>query len=282
MQNPFQQNNAGSMNDPLGFVKKLWGDMQLPGMVTPTLSVDDLDKQIKDLKTVESWLTVNMTMLKGTIQALEVQRATIAALKTMGESFAQATGNGEKAAASTFSSQWPMPEASSSTKTQAKQTVPEPAVEDEMDDVDEEGEEEPEAEALPKAEALAAQKQELGAQTSVAKSDGGAFSNPAAWWTVLQDQFKQALSHAMQDEVSTQTATKAVPGTEKKGSVKTVKEGKTVVSKSKNASAKAVARKAPNKKPASAESTNAKRSEKTTAASKAPVKRRVTTKPKVN
>lgn len=280
MQNPFQQNNAGSMggmNDPLGFVKKLWGDMQLPGMVTPTLSVDELDKQIKDLKTVESWLTVNMNMLKGTIQALEVQRATIAALKTMGESFAQATGNSEKATTSTFSSQWPMPETGSSNKTQPKQKVPEPAVEDEMDEDDEE----PEVDELPQAEVPAAAKEEQGAQTSTAKSDGGAFSNPAAWWTVLQDQFKQALSHAMQDEVSTKTASVD------QGSVKNVKEGKSAVSKEKSGSAKVAVRKVPmaaktpKKNPSSTSSTTAKRSEKTSVASKAPLKRRVTSKSKL-
>src|SRR5690349_17293896 len=86
---------AGSMTDTFDFVKNLWGmmgvpGMNAPGMVVPTLSVEELDKKIGDLKAVESWLNVNMSMLRGTIQALEVQRATIATLKSMGESFSEA------------------------------------------------------------------------------------------------------------------------------------------------------------------------------------------------
>jgi hypothetical protein len=37
------------MNDPLAFVRSLWGGMgvSMPGMVTPTFDVDELDKRIK-------------------------------------------------------------------------------------------------------------------------------------------------------------------------------------------------------------------------------------------
>ena len=88
---------AASMTDSLEFVKNLWGSMGVPGMnvpglAVPSLSPEDLDKKIADLKAVESWLNVNMTMLRGTIQALEVQRTTLATLKTMSTSFAQAMG----------------------------------------------------------------------------------------------------------------------------------------------------------------------------------------------
>jgi hypothetical protein len=88
---------AASMTDSLEFVKNLWGSMGVPGMNVPGLAVpslapEDLDKKIADLKAVESWLNVNMTMLRGTIQALEVQRTTLATLKTMSANFAQAMG----------------------------------------------------------------------------------------------------------------------------------------------------------------------------------------------
>jgi hypothetical protein len=205
MQNPFQHMNSGNMdgmNDPLGFVKKLWGDMQLPGMVTPTLSVDELDKQIKDLKTVESWLTVNMNLLKGTIQALEVQRATIAALKTMGESFAQAAGatrepqNSSTADPASFSSRWPMPDAAKGAAVPPKQTVAEPVVEDEMEEEASDIEMPIDASSPAGVEKDSVEKNSAATQT-----EAGGFSNPAGWWTVLQDQFKQALSQAMIDEV---------------------------------------------------------------------------------
>jgi hypothetical protein len=82
------------MTDTLDFVKNLWGSMNIPGtslsgMSGPTLSTEDLDKRIADLKAVESWLNVNVTMLRGTIQTMEVQRATLATLKSMGSSMAE-------------------------------------------------------------------------------------------------------------------------------------------------------------------------------------------------
>jgi len=83
------------MTDTLDFVKNLWGSMNLPGtnmsgMSAPPLSAEDLDKRITDLKAVESWLNMNITMLRGTIQTMEVQRATLSTLKSMGASMAEA------------------------------------------------------------------------------------------------------------------------------------------------------------------------------------------------
>jgi hypothetical protein len=193
MSSPFQGADIpgmASMNDPLGFVKKLWGDMQLPGMVTPTVSVDELDKKIKDLKTVESWLNVNMNMLRGTIQALEVQRATIATLKSMGESFAQQMNTASTSAGfasvptpdvAKANTAWPMPaQEAEPPKPNAK--TPEPA------------------KAEPVAKAETADKSE--ATTP--------FANPAAWWGLLQDQFKQAVSTAMEND-PTVAASKTKP-----------------------------------------------------------------------
>jgi hypothetical protein len=82
---------AGAMNDTLEFVRNFWGSMKVPGMTMPSMSPDDLNKQIADLKAVESWLQMNMNMLRGTIQTLEVQSATLTALQSMSESFAKAT-----------------------------------------------------------------------------------------------------------------------------------------------------------------------------------------------
>ncbi len=58
----------------------------LPGMgqwVAPTLDPDELDKRIQELKTVQFWLEQNARMLGATIQALEVQKMTLATLQTM-------------------------------------------------------------------------------------------------------------------------------------------------------------------------------------------------------
>jgi hypothetical protein len=84
--------------DPLEFLKSMWGSIgfPLPGMVTPTLDVGELDKRITDLKAVEGWLKMNLGMLQISIQGLEMQRATLAALQTIGrqsETSANPTAN---------------------------------------------------------------------------------------------------------------------------------------------------------------------------------------------
>ena len=59
---------------------------QLPNMshwVAPTLNVEDLEKRIEELKAVQFWLDQNAVALKATIQALEVQKMTLATLKGM-------------------------------------------------------------------------------------------------------------------------------------------------------------------------------------------------------
>ncbi len=116
--------NNGS-NDPLDFVKNMWGNMgfSLPGMVTPTLDTDALQKQITDLKAVEGWLRMNLSMLQMTIQGMEMQHSTLSAVKSMGAMAAQqreemaqdtsgtaeAAGAAAEAAASAFSqaAMWP-------------------------------------------------------------------------------------------------------------------------------------------------------------------------------
>ncbi|QID19082.1 hypothetical protein G3580_16545 [Nitrogeniibacter mangrovi] len=76
-----------SHSDPLEFVRNMWNGMgfSLPGMVTPTVDVDELDKRIADMKAVEGWLKMNLNMLQMTIQGLEMQRATLMTLRHMGD-----------------------------------------------------------------------------------------------------------------------------------------------------------------------------------------------------
>jgi len=54
----------------------------MPGMVTPTLDVADIDKRIADLKSVENWLSLNLNVLRMTIQGLEMQKATLTAMQS--------------------------------------------------------------------------------------------------------------------------------------------------------------------------------------------------------
>lgn len=147
MQNSTMPNmsGAGAVTDTLEFVKNLWGGMGVPGMTAPTLSVDDLDKKITDLKAVEAWLALNSSMVRGTIQALEVQRGTLAALKSMGDAFANA--------------------------------------------------------AAQPAAGKDGQAGEAGA--------GAQFADPAAWWNMLQDQFKQAVTSAMSPDAMAEATSRA-------------------------------------------------------------------------
>ncbi|MDQ1814486.1 PhaM family polyhydroxyalkanoate granule multifunctional regulatory protein [Massilia scottii] len=165
---------VGAVTDTLDFVKNLWGSMAVPGMsfpnmAMPPVSLDELDKKIADLKAVEAWLNINVSMLRGTIQTMEVQRGTIATLKSMGATLAAAVkqpGADEKSvlAAAPFASAFftqPAP---------AKAPAPEPAKE--------------QKDAPP----------------------ANAMSNPVAWWNMLQEQFNQAVTTAMMPEAGTDKA----------------------------------------------------------------------------
>ena len=59
---------------------------QMPNManwIAPTLSVEELEKRIAELKAVHFWLDQNSKALAATVQALEVQKMTLATLKGM-------------------------------------------------------------------------------------------------------------------------------------------------------------------------------------------------------
>lgn len=194
------------MTDTLDFVKNLWGSMNIPGtamsgLASPTLSSDDLDKRIADLKAVESWLNMNISMLRGTIQAMEVQRGTLTALKSMGASMAEAMRqsgvSADKMAGMPFApffnpaaqpaggkpSTTPPPSPSSSTPTPGAAAA-----------------------AAPSGGADNAQ-HSAGAgagATAGADSASAAMGMPAAvaWWNLLQDQFRQAVTTAMNSAAS--------------------------------------------------------------------------------
>ncbi|HTT11240.1 MAG TPA: PhaM family polyhydroxyalkanoate granule multifunctional regulatory protein [Burkholderiaceae bacterium] len=90
---------ASNLLESIELMRKVWGagfpqmpgvsnpaalTTSLPSIMMPTLDVDELDKRIGDLRAVEQWLALNANMLRASIQALEVQRNTIATLKSLG------------------------------------------------------------------------------------------------------------------------------------------------------------------------------------------------------
>ncbi|HEY3431051.1 MAG TPA: PhaM family polyhydroxyalkanoate granule multifunctional regulatory protein [Rhodocyclaceae bacterium] len=88
--NPFQ-----SSSDPQDFIKQFWGGLNIPipGMVTPTLDTNELEKRITDLKAVEGWLKMNLNMLQMSIQGLEMQKMTLSAMQAMSQPSADGASN---------------------------------------------------------------------------------------------------------------------------------------------------------------------------------------------
>lgn len=86
---------SAATQDPLELIKGMWSSMgfNLPGMVTPTLDIGEIDKRIADMKAVEGWLKMNLNMLSMSIQGLEMQRHTLAAIQTMGQQAGGGTTN---------------------------------------------------------------------------------------------------------------------------------------------------------------------------------------------
>jgi len=155
----------------------------LPGMeqwnqwVAPTLDPKALDKRIEELKAVQFWLDQNATALKATIQALEVQKLTLATLKGMNFNPADLARAWQPAAA-----------ASAPAKAAAAPAAPPPR----------------------KTAAKAAGK--TSAKTS-AKTAAKGMPDPMQFWGALTQQFQQIASNAMQEVASKAVA---VPGAIKK------------------------------------------------------------------
>jgi hypothetical protein len=192
------QNNmpgAGSISDTMEFMRKMWGSMGAPAIGIPSLSVEEINKKISDLKTVASWLELNMNMLRATIQTLEVQSATLTTLQAMGAILSTREGEGQGAAAAKTGSPFGFPTWPPQGKPAAEAA---PAA----------VEPEPEPEVAPEAEQEApTQPQAAASASSGGKSDSAApdfqatIANPTAWWNLLQEQFQQAVGNVLADQV---------------------------------------------------------------------------------
>lgn len=218
---------AGVMTDTLEMVKQMWGSMNIPGMMMPSFSVDEINQQIANLKAVESWLALNMNMLRGTIQALEVQSATIANLRSMSDAMSAMAQQSTAFAKEAFSSPAASFDVTSDIKNHGADgaagngRAKRESAGNEKESAQSESGQSPFFFAPPTAEKPAAPQgeneppQPLSGQQASQPSDaapasftlpylsaetaGAAapFANPAAWWEMLQTQFKQAVNTAM-------------------------------------------------------------------------------------
>jgi len=105
---------AGNFQEAMRWFNQLWGGAgdaaargsgPIPSMFMPTLDVQELDKRIADLRSVEHWLKLNQGMLQTTIQGLEMQRNTLSAWQSFG---AATAGAGASAGTTTAPKEPPM------------------------------------------------------------------------------------------------------------------------------------------------------------------------------
>jgi hypothetical protein len=225
---------TGSIADSVEFVKKLWGIPSagaLPGMLIPTLSIEEINKKIADLKAVESWMAVNMNMLRGTIQALEVQSATIVNLQSMGAMMG-AHQSDAKAASTSGAAPMPpgfpfafptWPPAAAATAEFKPEAPPAPA---------------PAPMPAPVAAAPVEPPPPPKSKPAPAEAASAATASPNAWWDMLQNQFKQAVSTALMPD-ALKAATKTAKPAAKAGA------SKSAPASARKTPAKPAARKAP-------------------------------------
>lgn len=76
------------------FFQKMWNPMSfpIPGMFQPTMDAEEVEKKIRELQSVESWLKMNLNFVQMTVKTLEMQKS---ALETIHETAKQATEAGK-------------------------------------------------------------------------------------------------------------------------------------------------------------------------------------------
>ena len=164
---------------------------QLSSWVAPTLSVEELEKRIDELKAVQFWLEQNSRALTATIQALEVQKMTLATLQGMNMSMgdvanafkfqgADSVMQGMQKAAETFSGAARAATASPASQAAAPEPAPTPPA--------------PPPAPSPAAEAASA---ESAAAAPDAPKPG--VVDPLHWWSALTTQFQEIASNALKD-----------------------------------------------------------------------------------
>ncbi len=165
----------------------------------PTVDVEELDKRITELKAVQFWLEQNLVALKATVQALEVQKMTLTALRSMN------LGMGEIAKAFALSTEEAADAAEGAVP--AEETAA-PGGHDDTSSWPYKREEEAapaapvEEEPAPRPARAAKRASRAGAATRQAAADpeaAAAVTDPMLWWGALTQQFQQIATEALQE-----------------------------------------------------------------------------------
>jgi hypothetical protein len=149
---------------------------QLPNLgnwVAPTLNVEELEKRIDELKAVQFWLDQNALALKATIQALEVQKMTLATLKGMN---------------------FNLGDVANAFKLKAADTVNEKLFGTATHSQDEEAA----GNTKPSAKKSSRSTSKQSDQPPPEAASGG-LVDPAAWWGALTQQFQHIAANAVKD-----------------------------------------------------------------------------------
>lgn len=157
---------------------------QMPNLtnwIAPTLNVEELDKRISELKTVHFWLEQNAKALGATVQALEVQKMTLATLKGMNFNIGEmANAMKMKAEDTLFSGVQKVSEKAATTS----KTIAEMAAE---------------AEALAQKVSHAAQAEKPAAPEATEAPVAAGLVDPMQLWGSLTQQFQTIAATAMKD-----------------------------------------------------------------------------------
>jgi hypothetical protein len=72
--------------DMLEFMQKMWNPLgfPLPGMVAPTVNIEEIERKLSELRSVENWLKMNLGLLQMTIKTLEMQKSALETLSAAG------------------------------------------------------------------------------------------------------------------------------------------------------------------------------------------------------
>jgi hypothetical protein len=162
---------------------------QLPKLgswIAPTLNVEELDKRVQELKAVQFWLDQNAAALKATIQALELQKMTLATLKGMNFNMNEVAN--AFMLKGTDSAAGGMPKSADKAKTFAGLEIPPSAYQTHKAHADAEpAEKAPTSQAGPDA----------------APAAGPGVVDPMQWWGALTQQFQTIAAEAMKEVAKT-------------------------------------------------------------------------------
>ncbi len=202
----FLKNLAGGAASGNGSVP---GIPSLASWVAPTLSVEEVDKRIQELKTVQYWLEQNGHALKATIQALEVQKMTLSTLRGMNVRMEDI--------ASAFTRQATAAAAAVAPAAAASRAAPEPEPREPEEVENEEAPEEEAQEAAPPPRKPTRKPVASKAKATAGESAG--VVDPMQWWGSLTEQFQQIASTALQDAAQLKMPSMAQPLADAVGSV---------------------------------------------------------------